>query len=124
MMFDVLFQICHVTTLIHTMTMEKLVVMVTQTAVVRNMSLFFALYGAGDLTRQTIQQKKPLDYKSALKMSVIGACCLAPPMSAWYRLLDRLFRGKTFSVVTKKILLDQSVMGPFGVIVFYTGTFY
>ena len=83
--------------------------------------VYSCLYGSGDIARQTIQRTPKTDYVTTARMAVVGGGGLAPFLYGWYRILDRLFFGKTMQVLVKKVIVDQMVAGSIGIGIFYVG---
>lgn len=72
------------------------------------------LFGLGDITAQTIVEKrKPneIDLLRTLRYASIG-CAVGPSLSIWYKTLDRFGTQTTVPIIAKKILVDQLVASP------------
>ena len=90
---------------------------------VSNMVIYAGLYGAGDLSRQTIQGVNRYNYTSALRMAVVGSCCLGPFNFKWYKFLDGKLPGNNAKTIVKKLVIDQSFAGVVGIGLFYVGEY-
>lgn len=56
-----------------------------------------------------------------LKRYAIYGCCLAGPiLHGWYRWLDTLYSGTSGRIVVKKLLMDQFILTPPLLVVFFT----
>ncbi|XP_061166447.1 mpv17-like protein 2 [Saccostrea echinata] len=73
------------------------------------------LYGAGDLLAQHLQVKKKkmkgLDTVRSGKVAAAGFI-IGPFIHYWYMYLDRIFPGRCFRIVTKKVVIDQVICSP------------
>lgn len=79
------------------------------------------LYMVGDLTQQTIEGSKEIDWERTLRMGVLGLL-MGPVNHGWYKMLDLVVKGSPCrAVVFKKVLADQMVIAPFGIFVFFGG---
>lgn len=98
---------------------------------------FFLL---GDAIQQKIEMTQnpgqKFDYNRTLRLALVGLSQVrigqelyyiifeihqGPPHHYWYLYLDKLFPGKSKSIVIKKILADQAVAAPFFAITFIYG---
>ncbi|ELU05242.1 hypothetical protein CAPTEDRAFT_178256 [Capitella teleta] len=87
-----------------------------------NMALYAGLYASGDLSRQTIMADRRLDWGSAARTACVGCLAISPFNFAWYRVLDRLLKGRGAGVVMCKVACDQVIAGPVGLALFFVGT--
>lgn len=84
--------------------------------------LFFVLYGAGDLTKQVLLEKrKPREFKydSAVRLGSIGGFVFAPMFHTWYKTLEKVLPGKTPLRVVQKMVCDQMLMAPLTLVLFF-----
>ncbi|XP_017494767.1 PREDICTED: mpv17-like protein [Rhagoletis zephyria] len=51
----------------------------------------------------------------------MGTTVYAPTLYTWYKWLDRTFPGTAKPIIVKKLVLDQFVLTPYLLTVFYTG---
>ncbi|XP_064608734.1 mpv17-like protein isoform X2 [Liolophura sinensis] len=86
-----------------------------------NMVICGSLYGSGDISQQKLRGKQ-LDWKNTGRIAFIAFTMFGPIYFHWYRVLDRIVKGKGTSSVVSKVLLDQFVMGPPCIGIFYVGT--
>ncbi|KAL1129016.1 hypothetical protein AAG570_013548 [Ranatra chinensis] len=90
-----------------------------------------AVYGTMCVTAEFSQQvvnrryfsKKnppdPLDKASLMRYAVVGSCINSNILYFWYKWLDAKFIGRSGKIVVKKLLLDQFVLTPQLLTVFY-----
>ena len=82
--------------------------------------LYTGLYGAGDISQQTIRGREEYDWRSCARIAFVGATFFAPFNFFWYKMLDRHLPGTRVKTVLRKILLDQLIAGSVGITVFFT----
>ncbi len=61
-------------------------------------------------------------YNFSYRCAAVAACYFGPVYPPYYAWLDRKWVGTSASVLLKKIMFDQSVMGLSGAVVFFAGT--
>lgn len=61
------------------------------------------------------------DWTSVRNFGITGTVCLAPIMFYWYKLLDRWMPGKTVRVIIPKVIVDQGVLAPNTLALFFIG---
>lgn len=80
-----------------------------------NTTVSVTLSAAGDLLNQKYQIYKEemteVDKKRSRDVAVTGLF-IGPFCHYWYQFLDRRFPGRTFKILTKKILVDQIFCSP------------
>ncbi|XP_050530260.1 protein Mpv17 [Daktulosphaira vitifoliae] len=72
------------------------------------------LFGLGDVTAQSIVEKRKIneiDWLRTVRYASIG-CAVGPSLSMWYRSLDRFGTKTTIPIIAKKILTDQLIASP------------
>ncbi|XP_014243455.1 mpv17-like protein isoform X1 [Cimex lectularius] len=90
-----------------------------------------AVYGGMCVTAEFSQQMvnkryfdrkeppEPIDKAMLVRYAVVGSCINSNILYFWYRWLDRNFVGASMKIVTKKLLLDQFVLTPQLLTIFY-----
>ncbi|KAH8296825.1 hypothetical protein KR054_011753 [Drosophila jambulina] len=76
------------------------------------------LLGIGDAVAQCAEEKKSFDYSRSRNMVVTGLI-LGPIQHGFYTVLDRTYTGTTSLVVLKKLILDQLIMSPTYISLFF-----
>lgn len=97
--------------------------------VIINSLTFGGLYVGAEFTQQVIQnavkhRRDPehiysIDTESLKRYAVLGCVIYPPILHFWYRWLDRRFSGRSRSIVIRKVLLDQFVLGPPSLFLFF-----
>ncbi len=93
------------------------------------------MYAGAELSQQAVnhifkqktsavRRKRPLqiDYSSMQRLAVVGSCVYGPLFRAWYFWLDRAFPGTATSIIVQKVCLDQFVLGPPSLALFFVTT--
>ena len=80
-------------------------------------------YVCSDLTAQTIERRRSecsesageaaLSAERALKFGAVGGFWVGPLLTYWFQLMDRVVPGRTPRAIAVKMLVDQTVQGPF-----------
>ncbi|XP_040570757.1 mpv17-like protein [Lepeophtheirus salmonis] len=88
---------------------------------ISNCCFYGVLFTAGELSRQILsmrkeKNKKPLDFGSVQRCAVLGTVVFPPIFHQWYKWLDSRFPK---GAISKKIILDQFLLGPIMVALFY-----
>lgn len=81
-----------------------------------------ALLGAGDFIAQQYVEKVPLlshDVVRTARMAMVGTVVIGPIFHVWYATLDRRFARKSPGNAIKKMTVDQSILAPVFLILFY-----
>ncbi|CAB0000369.1 unnamed protein product [Nesidiocoris tenuis] len=90
-----------------------------------------AVYGTMCVTAEFSQQvinkrvldrktpPEPIDKASLARYAVVGSCINSNILYFWYRWLDANFVGKSSKIIVKKLLLDQFLLTPQLLGVFY-----
>ncbi|KAJ7018668.1 hypothetical protein C8F04DRAFT_365117 [Mycena alexandri] len=79
------------------------------------------LFGAGDIiAQQAVERKgKNHDFARTARLTFYGGAMFGPAMTKWYQLLNRIqFKSPTKAIVYR-VWLDQCVLTPGAVIVFF-----
>ncbi|KAF7351453.1 hypothetical protein MSAN_01577400 [Mycena sanguinolenta] len=79
------------------------------------------LFGAGDvIAQQAVERKgKEHDFARTARLTFYGGAVFGPAMTKWYQLLNRIqFKSPTKGVIYR-VWLDQCVLTPGAVIVFF-----
>lgn len=87
-----------------------------------NMVICGSLYGSGDISQQKLRGKQ-LDWKNTGRIAFIAFTMFGPIYFHWYRVLDRIVTGTGTSSVVSKVMLDQFLMGPPCIGIFYVGKY-
>ncbi|CAG9561346.1 unnamed protein product [Danaus chrysippus] len=87
-----------------------------------NVTISVSLSSAGDLMEQTYEiytgDQDNYDFKRTRHMGFSGAA-LGVLCHHWYKVLDKVIIGKTFDMVTKKLLLDQFIFSPIMIVTLF-----
>lgn len=80
-----------------------------------------AVDASGDyIVQKIIEKSSTYDLPRTGRMAVVGVS-LTVPDHFWYQLLDKRFPGRKGGTITKKVVLDCTIMGPVNIILFYLG---
>lgn len=95
---------------------------------VSNAVVYGSLYVGAEFSQQTINNRilaegEPVPYDTGLigRYAVLGTCVFPPILYSWYKWLDAKFVGTAPKIVLKKLVLDQSVLTPPLLVIFYVG---
>lgn len=96
---------------------------------ITNSVIYSSLYVGAEYSQQYLtkrvfvdeKNKKDIDYPTIGRYAVMGGLVYSPTLYTWYKWLDRTFPGTAKSIIVKKLLIDQFVLTPFLLTVFYTG---
>ncbi|XP_017086236.1 mpv17-like protein isoform X1 [Drosophila eugracilis] len=96
---------------------------------VTNSAIYGSLYVGAEYSQQFVSkrwlapaaQREDIDYATIGRYAVMGTAVYAPTLYFWYKWLDRVFPGTTKIVIVKKLILDQFVLTPYLLTVFYAG---
>ncbi|CAD7005037.1 unnamed protein product [Ceratitis capitata] len=95
-----------------------------------NSAIYGSLYVGAEYSQQylmkrvlpeTEAEKEDIDYATIGRYAVMGTAIYAPTLYPWYKWLDRTFPGIATQTIVKKLVLDQFVLTPYLLTVFYTG---
>jgi len=109
--------------------------------VVTNALVYGGLYTLAEVSQQQIQNKfQPgdkspkggvssgqlphLDMSSVKRYAIMGTIVFPPILTKWYHWLDARFPCTTGSVVMKKLILDQFILTPWLLAIFFIGMSY
>ena len=79
-------------------------------------------YVCSDLTAQAIERRQhpgssaggsALSAERALKFGAVGGFGVGPLLTYWFQLMDRIVPGRSPRAIAVKMLVDQTVQGPF-----------
>ncbi|EDV52104.1 mpv17-like protein isoform X1 [Drosophila erecta] len=96
---------------------------------VTNSAIYGSLYVGAEYSQQfaskrwlaTASEQEDIDYATIGRYAVMGTAVYAPTLYLWYKWLDRAFPGTTKVIIVKKLVLDQFVLTPYLLTVFYAG---
>ncbi|KAH8360863.1 hypothetical protein KR084_009536, partial [Drosophila pseudotakahashii] len=96
---------------------------------VTNSAIYGSLYVGAEYSQQFVSkrwlapeaEREDIDYATIGRYAVMGTAVYAPTLYFWYKWLDRAFPGTTKVVIVKKLVLDQFVLTPYLLTVFYAG---
>ncbi|EDX10540.1 mpv17-like protein isoform X1 [Drosophila simulans] len=96
---------------------------------VTNSAIYGSLYVGAEYSQQfaskrwlaTASKPEDIDYATIGRYAVMGTAVYAPTLYLWYKWLDRAFPGTTKVIIVKKLVLDQFVLTPYLLTVFYAG---
>ncbi|XP_064618149.1 mpv17-like protein [Liolophura sinensis] len=87
-----------------------------------NMLICGTMYGSGDLSQQTIRKCEKYDFRSTARVAAVACVFFGPIYFKWYKFLDKLIKGKTPKDIVFKVILDQAVVAPPCICIFYIAT--
>ncbi|KAI8037738.1 mpv17-like protein isoform X1 [Drosophila gunungcola] len=96
---------------------------------VTNSAIYGSLYVGAEYSQQFASkrwlapaaEREDIDYATIGRYAVMGTAVYAPTLYFWYKWLDRVLPGTTKIVIVKKLVLDQFVLTPYLLTVFYAG---
>uniref|UniRef100_A0A1B0G7G6 Mpv17-like protein n=1 Tax=Glossina morsitans morsitans TaxID=37546 RepID=A0A1B0G7G6_GLOMM len=66
-------------------------------------------------------EKNEIDYPTIGRYAVVGTFAYAPSLYMWYNWLDGRYPGTLHRTIVKKLILDQCILTPYLLCVFYVG---
>ncbi|KAJ3663659.1 hypothetical protein Zmor_007892 [Zophobas morio] len=93
--------------------------------IITNSLVYGTLFVGAEFSQQTVSKKvlaetpAPYDTPTISRYALYGTTMQGPFLTVWYRWLDRKFVGTSAKIVVQKLLLDQFLMTPQILIVFY-----
>ena len=78
------------------------------------------LMSLADYCVQKLERAQHNDWSRTGRMGIIGFI-FGPPEHYWYKYLDRRFPGTKAITVSKKVIMDEAINGPFSIVVFFVG---
>ena len=88
------------------------------------MVTYAIVWTASDINEQKlICRKQKLDPWKTLRMGIVATFVVAPQVFTWLRVAEKLFPGKTFRTVIKKVISEQILFTPAAILCFYAGTY-
>ncbi|XP_063925567.1 mpv17-like protein isoform X2 [Zophobas morio] len=93
--------------------------------IITNSLVYGTLFVGAEFSQQTVSKKVlnkesfHYDHHMITYFGILGVAVFAPVYHYWYRWLDRKFVGTSAKIVVQKLLLDQFLMTPQILIVFY-----
>ncbi|KYB25895.1 mpv17-like protein isoform X1 [Tribolium castaneum] len=97
----------------------------TKYPIASNSLVYGTLYVGAEFSQQTISRKvltkTPTSYDTPAiaRYAVYGTGIQGPFLTIWYRWLDKKFIGTSYKIVAQKLLLDQFLMTPQILVIFY-----
>ncbi|KAK9502904.1 hypothetical protein O3M35_011590 [Rhynocoris fuscipes] len=108
------------------MALSKIKMIFQKHPLIANSLVYGGMYVTAEFSQQVVNRKfsnkvppDPIDTACLLRYAVVGCCINSNLLYYWYRWLDTNFPGKTAKIVTKKLLLDQFVLTPHLLAIFY-----
>lgn len=103
--------------------------LVARYPVITNTLMYGSLYTLAEVSQQKVSARlaleaakpKHLDTCSVKRYAIMGTLVFPPLLTRWYAWLDARFPCTSGPVVMKKLLLDQFLLTPFVVAIFYVG---
>ncbi|XP_023334090.1 mpv17-like protein [Eurytemora carolleeae] len=92
-----------------------------------NCVVYGTLYSGSEFIQQTLlrkvfpEQKSDYDFANIARYGVLGTFVFPNILFRWYKWLDKRFVGTSLSIIGQKMLLDQFVISPPILAIFYTG---
>ncbi|KAF2887948.1 hypothetical protein ILUMI_18225 [Ignelater luminosus] len=80
---------------------------------------YLSKFYPGKCWYETSDKPQPLDLQSVKRYAIFGTCIQGPLLTVWYRWLDRTVVGKSYKIILKKVLMDQFLMTPHLVWLFF-----
>lgn len=71
--------------------------------------------------RQQTSPPTEIDKPTLGRYAIMGTFIYSPILYNWYKWLDRAFPGTTKKIILRKLLLDQFILTPPLLVIFYTG---
>ncbi|XP_061198093.1 mpv17-like protein [Saccostrea echinata] len=91
--------------------------------ILQTMATYATLWTISDSVEQKfISKKEQMDYQKSVRMVAVGTFVVAPLVFSWMFIAERMFPGRTFRTVAKKMITDQVVFAPFAITSFYFST--
>jgi len=97
---------------------------------VANSLIYGGLYCTAEFSQQTVLKKvlrkpevpePPYDTDTLKRYGVIGTFAISPTLYYWYKWLDKKLSGTSVKIVVRKCLMDQFLMTPNILIMFFVG---
>ncbi|SPP89764.1 mpv17-like protein isoform X1 [Drosophila guanche] len=96
---------------------------------VTNSAIYGSLYVGAEFSQQILSkrwlapaaEREEIDYVTIGRYAVMGTAVYAPTLYAWYKWLDKTFPGTTKAIIFRKLVLDQFILTPYLLTVFYAG---
>ncbi|XP_074649510.1 mpv17-like protein [Tubulanus polymorphus] len=89
---------------------------------ISNMVVCSSLYAGGDVCQQVIRRVDEYDLKGTRSIAIVTFSAQGPLYYYWYKLLDRMLPGTAIRSVIPKVFIDQFLIAPPSLFVFFTGT--
>jgi len=91
-----------------------------------NAAIYGGLYTLAEFSQQTMKSNltthsHPIDMSSVKRYAVMGCVVFPPILTKWYHWLETAFPCTSPRVVVKKLVLDQFLLTPWVVAIFYVG---
>ena len=86
-----------------------------------NTTITIGLSGTGDLLQQNYEmfrKRQSVWDRTRTRNICLSGSVVGPTCHFWYKLLDRVFPGKTIKIVCKKVLVDQVIFSPINISMF------
>ncbi|XP_065343867.1 mpv17-like protein isoform X2 [Cloeon dipterum] len=91
---------------------------------VANCGVYGTLYVGAEFSQQTINKKflggPPYDFPMLMRYGLLGVALYPPIYYHWYKWLDARYVGRAAPIIVKKLLLDQFILTPPLLVIFYT----
>lgn len=92
--------------------------------ILQTMATYATLWTISDSVEQKfISKKEQMDYQKSVRMVAVGTFVVAPLVYSWMFLAERMFPGRAFKTVAKKMITDQTVFAPIAISSFYFSEF-
>ncbi|XP_055630141.1 mpv17-like protein [Toxorhynchites rutilus septentrionalis] len=89
--------------------------------------VYGSLYVGAEFSQQTITRKfltdppQDLDKPTLGRYAIMGTFIYSPILYNWYKWLDKTFPGTARRIIVRKLLLDQFILTPPLLVIFFTG---
>lgn len=88
----------------------------------KTMSAYCIINILADINEQVLIKKRTMEnyrYGKTARITLVGTFLIGPIAFTWMRLAEVILPGKGIRTVIKKVLIDQSCVGPFSISTFY-----
>ena len=90
--------------------------------ILKTMTSYCVINILADMYEQVIMKKRTKEtyiYAKTVRITVVGTFLIGPIAFTWIRLAEKILPGRSVQTVLKKLLIDQTCVGPFSISTFY-----
>ena len=91
-------------------------------SLVKTMGSYTIINILADINEQVVIKKRTKEnyrYAKTARITLVGTFVVAPIAFTWMRVAERILPGRGVRTIVKKILIEQSSVGPFSISMFY-----